>query len=175
MGLLSSLIRLLSGRKPEPRYFDRIEEVVVTASPPRLKYPSSRPAEPQQRATIVGSCYVIDGDSIMIGNAAIRLAGVDAPELDDPWGKKAKWELVALTKGQIIRAELDGSVSYDRTVARCYLPDGRDLAMEMVKLGLALDWSKFSTGEYRVFEPEGARKKLWRVAAKHRGRLPQPN
>ena len=146
--------------------------MVVTASPPRLKYPSSRPVEPQQRATIVGSCYVIDGDSIMIGNAAIRLAGVDAPELDDPWGKKAKWELVTLTKGQVIRAELDGSVSYDRTVARCYLPDGRDLAMEMVKLGLALDWSKFSAGEYRAFEPEGARKKLWRVAAKHSGRLP---
>ena len=117
---------------------------------------------------------MIDGDSIMIGNAAIRLAGVDAPELNDPWGKKAKWELLTLTKGQIIRAELDGSVSYDRTVARCYLPDGRDLAMEMVKLGLALDWSKFSAGDYRAHEPEGARKKLWRVTTKHKGRLPPP-
>lgn len=148
--------------------------MVVTSPPLRRTEPSPRPAEPPQRATIVGSCYVIDGDSIMIGNAAIRLAGVDAPELADPWGKKAKWELLALTKGQVIRAELDGSVSYDRTVARCYLPDGRDLAMEMVRMGLALDWNRFSTGEYRAFEPEGARKKLWRVAAKHRGHYPPP-
>jgi micrococcal nuclease len=118
---------------------------------------------------------VIDGDTIAIGNASIRLAGIDAPELDQRWGQKAKWELLALTKGQVIRAELDGSISYDRTVARCYLPDGRDLAKEMVKMGLALDWGKFSDGEYRTFEPDGIRKKLWRVAAKHRGRFLPPS
>ncbi len=115
---------------------------------------------------------MVDGDTIVIGNTSIRLAGIDAPELDQPYGKKAKWELVNLTKGQIIRAELDGSMSHDRTVARCYLPDGRDLAMELVKVGLALDWGKFSSSEYRAFEPSDARKKLWRVAAKHRGRFP---
>lgn len=102
----------------------------------------------------------------------IRLAGIDAPELDQPWGKKAKWALFDLCKGQIVRAELDGSMSYDRTVATCYLPDGRNLSVEMVTMGLALDWAKFSSGIYRGFEPAGIRKKLWRVEVRHRGQFP---
>ena len=52
-------------------------------------------------------------------------------------------------------------------------PDGRDLAEELVKLGLALDWEKHSGGRYRGFETADARKKLWRCAAKHKGELPQ--
>ncbi|MEZ5675067.1 MAG: thermonuclease family protein [Thalassovita sp.] len=58
----------------------------------------------------------------------MRLAGIDAPELDHPWGKKAKWELVQLCKGQVITAELEPDISYDRVVATCLLPDGRDLS-----------------------------------------------
>lgn len=119
--------------------------------------------------TVTGHCYVIDGDTIRIGNVNIRLAGIDAPELNHPWGQKAKWELVALCKGHKIRAELEPEKSYDRVVATCYLPDGRDLSAEMVKCGLALDWPKFSQGKYAGLEPEGARKKHWKAAAKQRG------
>jgi len=50
-----------------------------------------------------------------------------------------KWALVALCKGQIITAYPTGETSYDRIVAKCFLPDGRDLAAEMVKMELALD------------------------------------
>jgi len=168
LGLLRRLFWLFMGSQPRRRHHPREEPFVRFVLPPQKV---AAPPEPKQ-ATIVGSCFVIDGDTIMIGNATIRLAGVDAPELDHPWGQKAKWDLLALTKGQVIRAELDGSVSYDRTVARCYLSDGRDLAMEMVKMGLALDWGRFSGGEYRHLEPAGIRKKLWRVAAKHGGQMP---
>ena len=69
----------------------------------------------------------------------MRLAGIDAPELEHPWGKKAKWELVQLCKGQIITAEIAVDISYDRLVATCYLPDSRDLSAETVRRGLALD------------------------------------
>ena len=88
---------------------------------------------------ITGTCHVIDGDTIAIGKQKIRLAGINAPELNEPWGQKAKWELVGLCKGQKISAHLTGETTYDRVVAKCFLEDGRDLAAEMVKAELALD------------------------------------
>ena len=71
---------------------------------------------------------MIDGDTIAIGKQKIRLAGINAPELNEPWGQKAKWELVGLCKGQKISAHLTGETTYDRVVAKCFLEDGRDLA-----------------------------------------------
>lgn len=126
---------------------------------------------PEHENTIIGHCYVVDGDTIRMGNVNLRLAGIDAPELDHPWGQKAKWELVALCKGHKVRAELEPEKSYDRVVATCYLPDGRDLSAEMVKCGLALDWPKFSGGKYSHLEPEGVRKKHWKAAARQRGHM----
>lgn len=40
-----------------------------------------------------GQCWVIDGDTIVINNTHIRLAGIDAPELDHPWGsvRSGRW------------------------------------------------------------------------------------
>lgn len=120
-------------------------------------------------SSLTGNCYVVDGDTIQIGKVRIRLAGIDAPELEHPWGVKAKWTLVGLCKGQIVRAEFEPYISYDRVVATCYLPDGRDLGAEMVRLGMALDWPKFSGGKYAEFEPEGVRRKHWKAAARQRG------
>jgi endonuclease YncB( thermonuclease family) len=51
-------------------------------------------------------------------------------------------------------------------VARCYLPDDRDLSAEMVKQGLAIDGSKFSGGKYRSLERPDARRKLWLADAR---------
>ena len=64
---------------------------------------------------------MIDGDTIAIGGQKIRLVGIDAPELHNPYGKKAKWALVELCKGQSITAKLTGETSYDRVVAKCFL------------------------------------------------------
>ncbi|WP_253798306.1 thermonuclease family protein [Rhodovulum sp. P5] len=122
-------------------------------------------------STLTGKCYVIDGDTIQIGKVRLRLAGIDAPELDHPWGKKAKWELVQLCKGRVITAEIEPEISYDRVVATCFLPDGRDLSAEMVTRGLALDWPKFSGGKYAHLEPDGVRKKHWKAAARQRGNM----
>jgi micrococcal nuclease len=121
--------------------------------------------------TLSGICYVVDGDTIRIGNTSLRLAGIDAPELDHPWGQKAKWELVKLCKGNIITAKIEPEMSYDRLVATCFLPDGRDLSAEMVRRGYAIDWPKFSGGKYAHLEPEGVRKKHWKAAARQRGHM----
>ena len=126
---------------------------------------------PLAPTVLSGKAYVIDGDSLVIANQELRLFGIDAPEFDHPYGKSAKSALIKLCNGQIIRAEIIDTDIHGRKVARCTLPDGRDLSAEMVKLGLAIDWAKFSGGIYRHLEIEGARKKLWLADARQKGRM----
>ncbi len=108
---------------------------------------------------------------MVIRKTQIRLFGVDAPEINHPYGKKAKWALVAMCKGQTIRAEVIARDDHGRAVAKCFLQDGRDLSAEMVKQGLAIDWPKFSGGKYRSLEVDGVRKKLWLADARQKGRM----
>ncbi|WP_081651765.1 thermonuclease family protein [Aurantimonas coralicida] len=131
--------------------------------------PSDRLRKLQPGTVLKGRCWVIDGDTIIIDKIHIRPAGIDAPELDHPWGERSKWALFRLCKGQVVTARLTPEFSYDRVVAECFLPDGRDLAAELVRCGLALDWPKYSGGKYRHLEPADARRKLWRAAARQRG------
>ena len=154
----------------------------------RRPQPKLRPASPRdiRRRTVAGptpthsainsvaiegSAYVTDGDSLVINRTEVRLYGVDAPELKHPFGQKAKWALVGLCKGQTVHAKIVHTDKHGRTVAKCYLPDGRDLSAEMVKLGLALDWPKFSGGKYTDLEMPGARKKLWLADARQKGHM----
>ncbi len=165
--------------RPEPpqrrttvvRYKDTTVEQRLTARPTTTTRVSSEILVVEV-LELRGRAWVIDGDTIDIGGTRIRLAGIDAPELDHPYGKTAKWALVKLCKGQDIRAVYDGDQSHERTVATCYLPDGRDLSAEMVKAGVAIDWPKFSRGKYAGLELPGIRKKLWRCDARQKGRMP---
>lgn len=115
---------------------------------------------------------MIDGDTIVIGRQNIRLFGIDAPEMDHPYGKVAKSALIGLCRGQTISASVTGGMSYGRVVAICHLPDGRDLSAEMVRTGHAIDWPKHSGGKYRHLEPPDVRKRLWRADARQKGRFP---
>lgn len=159
MGLFRILVRIFSA--PVRTQSHRKRRVFVPDQ--------TRP--PQAETVLRGQCWVIDGDTIVINKVRLRLAGIDAPELDHPWGQRSKWALVQLCKGQIVTAQVKPEQSYDRLVAQCFLPDGRDLAAELVRSGLALDWPNFSGGKYRHLEPPEARRKLWRAAARQRGRL----
>ncbi len=123
------------------------------------------------RRTITGSAYIVDGDTLVIQKCQIRLFGVDAPEMNHPYGKRAKWALVTLCKGQNIRAEVVAEDDHGRLVAQCYLQDGRDISAEMVKLGMAIDWKKYSGGIYRALEVPDARRKLWLADARQKGKM----
>ncbi|HPD93703.1 MAG TPA: thermonuclease family protein [Pararhodobacter sp.] len=138
---------------------------------PRRAGASNSP--PKITRTIQGRCTVIDGDTVIIQGTRLRLFGIDAPELDHPYGQKSKWAVIRMCQDQVVTAELHESVSYDRKVARCVLPDGRDIGAELVRMGLALDWPKFSGGRYGHLEPAGIRRKLWRADARQKGRMPQ--
>lgn len=107
--------------------------------------------------TFIGSAYIYDGDTLDINGTRVRLANIDAEELSEPNGKLAKQGLEAIIAGQPVRCESDGTRSYNRFVATCYLPDGTDIAARMVYMGMALDCQRYSNGKYRHLEPEGIR------------------
>lgn len=146
-----------------------VKEETTATQTPRFDTESARPVE--EPRVLFGAAYIIDGDTIKITCTQVRLFGIDAPELNHPYGKKAKWALHKLCKNQKIRAAITEQDEYGRTVARCYLEDGRDLSAEMVKLGLAIDWPKFSGGKYRSLETSDARKKLFLADARQKGRM----
>ncbi|MDN5788322.1 MAG: thermonuclease family protein [Pseudorhodobacter sp.] len=145
----------------------RLERVTAKRQPFDAKSARSSPTNP----VLHGSAYVVDGDTLVILKTQIRLFGVDAPEMNHPYGRNAKWALVSLCKGEKVKAEVIAEDAHGRAVARCYLQDGRDLSAEMVKLGLAIDWPKFSGGVYSPLEMPGIRKKLWLADARQKGRM----
>jgi endonuclease YncB( thermonuclease family) len=152
MGILSLLLRAFS-RSGRPKLVVVERETTIVRAPRPPLPPRAEDRQQQQPSVIAvqqttqirivevqelrGRAWVIDGDTIDLGGTRIRLSGIDAPEMDHPYGKSAKWALVNLCKGQEVRAVFDGDLSHDRTVAPCYLPDGRDPSVELVKAGMA--------------------------------------
>ena len=87
----------------------------------------------------VGS--IVDGDTLILTNAnnqqqRIHLAGIDAPEVTQPFGQNAKTGLSALTFGQQTTANCTfGNTPNER---RCVLRvEGKDVGLEMLRAGLA--------------------------------------
>ena len=150
------VIALAKGKQRKPQQSLHDKKVVPLRKDKTAEHPP-----------IVGGCWVIDGDTIHIGSHKIRLQGINAPELDEPYGKQAKWALHKMVKGQTITAYPNGEKSYDRMVAKCFLDDGRDLAAEMVKMELALDLPNYPDADYKHLETPASRKKLkWKPKKK---------
>jgi micrococcal nuclease len=169
--LFRALFRPVPRRQPVVRYEQTTvaEKLAARTAPKRWSGPDIVIVDIVE---MQGRCWVIDGDTIDMNGTRIRLAGIDAPELDQPYGQNAKSALIQLCRGQTIRAVSEGDRSHDRMVATCYLPDGRDLSAEMVRAGLAIDWRKHSGGKYLRLEPEGIRRRLWRCDARQKGLMP---
>lgn len=166
-GQLRFLFKTLWIRMIRQVFFSKARRKTHTTPAP---FDASRATEPTETTQIIGRAFVVDGDTLTIKGTQIRLFGVDAPEIDHPFGRKAKWALISLCKGQAITASITDIDTHGRTVAQCYLEDGRDISAEMVKMGLALDWPKHSKGKYSQFEYPGIRIKLWLADARQKGR-----
>ena len=89
-------------------------------------------------------CAVIsarDGDSLLVrqpdGRAvAVRLYGVDCPELGQPYGDAAR-DLTERLVGQVVEVQPTGGRSWGRVVAVVVLPGGCTLQAALVEAGLA--------------------------------------
>ena len=103
--------------------------------------------------------HVRDGDTIEIGETAVRLSGLHAPEMDENRGSTSRDFMVNLVHGQRVRCELTGARSYDREIGICYL-GSTDIAAELVKAGLGRDCPRFSGGRYRQHEQPEARDRM---------------
>ena len=94
--------------------------------------------------------YVVDGDSLYLSNHApqVRLWGVNTPEKGEAGFHAATNQLKRLAGGRKIRCQIMHRDKYGRTVARCYLPDGRDIGGLMIDSGHAVEMRGFSRGYY---------------------------
>lgn len=112
-----------------------------------------RPTKPAfSRNDITGTVrYIVDGDSLYLEGVdpQIRIWGINAPEIREPGYTAAKSALYALAHGKNIRCEKRDIDRYDRIVGRCFLPDGRDIGLEMIRAGHAVEYTRFTKGFYR--------------------------
>ena len=82
---------------------------------------------------------VYDGDTITVRTdetIKIRINGIDAPELKQPFGQASKQAMSSLVFGKKVTIKPDKKELYGRTIARVEV-DGRDVSVQMVETGMA--------------------------------------
>ena len=90
---------------------------------------------------------VADGDTVTVlaeGNkqVRIRLAGIDAPERKQAYGKKSKTFLSGRVAGQLVSVTYEKKDRYGRIVGVIWL-DGKDINLEVIKAGLAWHYKRY--------------------------------
>lgn len=132
---------------------------------------AASPAQPAGGIAVAGQAQVHDGDTIEISGRKIRLEGIDAPEggqrcnrrLFGEWscGTASTYALIGLVQGRSVTCESRGTDKYGRMLGICFV-DGRDINAEMVRLGLAWAYVKYSAA-YVAEEAEAraARRGVW--------------
>lgn len=123
---------------------------------------------------VTGRASVIDGDTVEIQGQRLRLNGIDAPE---SWqsckdaagksyrcGKDAAFALADfLNSSQPITCLAVSKDRYRRTIADCFRADHEPVNGWLVRQGWALDWPRYSKGEYVREQAEARRLKrgIW--------------
>ena len=95
---------------------------------------------------------VTDGDTIKVLTTEnqlfrIRIAWIDAPEMGQAFGRRAKQFMGTLVFGKDVELRPHVIDRYGRTVAMVFV-DGRDVGLELIKAGLA--WA------YEYYLPEAS-------------------
>lgn len=102
-----------------------------------------------------GRAQVSDGDTLRIGDARIRLKGIDAPEMEQrcsrsgrsyACGEAARRALIDLVSGETVRCRAAGRDRYQRILARCTV-NGADIGARMVESGWAVSYGRAYDGE----------------------------
>jgi endonuclease YncB( thermonuclease family) len=131
--------------------------------------------------TITGSVVrVLDGDTVSVltpqkEQLRVRLAEIDAPEKNQPFGMKAKKMLSDLIFAKDVSVLKIDTDRYGRTVGRIY-QGHTDVNLEMVKAGGAWAYTKYQTDPaFRPAEDAARAGKLGLWALQEDQRMPPGN
>lgn len=80
---------------------------------------------------------VHDGDTITVGGESIRLASIDAPELDQAYGPSSRSHLANMVLGQGVTVTYTQKDVYDRVVGTVFKSDCSQVNLNQVAAGAA--------------------------------------
>lgn len=131
---------------------------------------------PAEKTALSGTVVrVADGDSFTLEterdvHVVVRIAEVDAPELNQPYGREARRVLSDLILNRELRLVVQTTDTHGRTVARPYRGD-TDVAAELVRSGAAWVFLRFLREQELVdleTEAKNAGRGLWALPAADR-------
>ena len=107
---------------------------------------------------------ISDGDTVTVltdnKQTKVRLAEIDTPEKNQPYGKKAKKALSDFIFGKIVQIKVETIDRYGRTIGKIFL-DNQNINKEMVKLGHAWVYIEYARDKTLfVLEKEAREKQL---------------
>ncbi len=116
--------------------------------------------------------HVSDGDSFIVlkehdgkyEETRIRLAWVDAPELDQPYGRSAKRFTSGLIAGKKVWIKSLYRDRYGRIVGEVFTPGGKSLDEELLRAGMAWQYTRYSNSQRLAAlerEARDLKKGLW--------------
>ena len=133
---------------------------------PALWAQAQTPAEADATTRVTG---IIDGDTIRVVRQGVirrvRLWGIDAPEVHQPYGPSAKRFTRRLAGGKLVSLQIRDIDRFGRLVAEVILADGRNLNQEIVRAGFAWRYQYYARREQTLqsleTEARAARRGLW--------------
>lgn len=148
---------------------------------------------PANAEVVSGPAHAVDGDTLVLNERQVRLAGIDAPELDQSchrdgqaWacGEEAKRQLNGIIAGQTVYCQGEGVDQYGRFLGTCSA-NRMNLNATMVEYGWATAFRAYSDDylaqEHRarstragIWRSEFALPEQHRIATKEASRRPAP-
>ena len=110
---------------------------------------------------------VLDGDTLLVlqenNPVKVRLAGIDAPELAQPFGEEARQSLAGLVMNRQVQVISRAIDVYGRMIADARIGN-INLSHAQVRLGMAWESSRFHNNQELITllrEAQNARRGLW--------------
>ena len=113
---------------------------------------------------------VLDGDTVLVlrdqQKTKVRLVNIDAPEKQQPFGKRSRRALCQLVCKREVQVETQAVDQYERLLATLYV-DGINVNREQVRRGMAWEYSHYHADKaYLALQSEAQQAKsgLWNDA-----------